>query len=109
MVVVGPCPGYTMKLLGRWASFFRECCIASLELSGKSVLPMEPMKRVSPVKTSFSPRRDMLPWLWPGVCITLRMVSPIFIVSPSWRSLSAFGEGFVKLKSWVILLFSPSM
>jgi len=71
---------------------------------------MEPMNNVSPVKTSFSPRRDMLPWVWPGVCITLRMVSPILMVSPSWSSLSASGEGFVKPKNWaVFLLFSPSM
>ncbi len=71
---------------------------------------MEPINNVSPVKTSFSPMREMLPWLWPGVCITFRMVSPILMVSPSFSSLSGFGEKVLNPKNCMIfLLFSPSM
>lgn len=68
MVDGGPCPGYTTKLSGRYVNFFNDSCMSDSELSGKSVLPMEPQNNASPVNTSLAPINDMLPRLWPGVC-----------------------------------------
>jgi hypothetical protein len=62
------------------------------ELSGKSILPIEPANNVSPVKTSFSPRSDMLPLLWPGVWRTFSAVFPNLTRSPSFKRASAGGE-----------------
>ena len=54
-VVSGPCPGYTFVCSGRISSFV---FIASINVSwlpeGKSVLPIEPAKRVSPAKSRWS-------------------------------------------------------
>ena len=56
-----------MSWFGIFASFFKESFMSSCELSGKSVLPIEPANNVSPVKISFFARSDMLPRVWPGV------------------------------------------
>ena len=57
---------------------------SSYEPPGRSVLPIEPAKRVSPVKSapSSSMYMDIPPLVWPGVWIMLTSIAPALIVSP---------------------------
>jgi hypothetical protein len=96
IVVGGPCPGYAVRLSGRAFSFCSDCCIWCGELSGKSVLPIEPANSVSPVNAAVSPKSVMLPLLCPGVCMTFRVVCPNLTKFPSLRSMSGFGEWFLR-------------
>jgi len=56
---------------------------------GKSVLPIEPLNRVSPVKTAPSALRLIPPLVCPGVCRTSSFISPNSMESPSVNNSSA--------------------
>ncbi len=64
-------------------AFARDNRISLIEPPGKSVLPIPSLNNVSPVKTSFSPTRHMLPGVCPGVSITVKDTSPNLIKLPS--------------------------
>ena len=88
IVVAGPWPGYTTVLSGRVKSFVLMESMRSLKLEpGKSVLPMEDSKRVSPEKMMFwsGQYSEIPPGVWPGVCMTRSSMSAMFKVWLSER------------------------
>ncbi len=69
MVVVGPWPGWTVRVGERSARRWRDSSIRSGSAPGRSTRPQVPAKRVSPeINISCSSdSRQMPPGVWPGV------------------------------------------
>ena len=75
--------------------------ISSSKLApGKSVLPIEPAKRVSPTKAKLFPaeHKQIPPGVWPGVCITSN-VKGGSSAGPSFRMIMSAGP---VLKIWPV-------
>ena len=48
-------------------NFAKDFCISASEPPGKAVYPYVPLNRVSPVKITLSPNKQIPPAVWPGV------------------------------------------
>ncbi len=88
MVVWAPWPGNTVRPSSSVASRESDSTMASALPPGRSVRPQAPAKRVSPESSTRSSwlSRQTEPSVWPGVCSTVRSMSPKRIREPSLRS-----------------------
>src|SRR5699024_8851568 len=77
-------PGNTRQSPGSWARRLSEASSWVSLPPSKSVRPMEPSKRVSPVNRASSTWSTTPPGVWPGVWSTWTVRPPTGTVSPSW-------------------------
>ena len=108
-----PCPGYTIVSSGKTNNLFIIESIISSKLDvGKSVLPQAPENNVSPENKqhSFSQYKDELPFVCPGVCITLNSKSPkcskslSSILESAYNSISGIS---IYSDKFMVLSFNP--